>query len=85
MTDDASATKSEDVVPLEEATEQVRRVCERLGLLHYAFAKTLVDEMGDDRGRQVAMNAIKLYSRVIGERAREKARAQASCASPGST
>jgi len=77
MTSDAIEAKREDMVLLEEAKEQVRRVCERLALLHYAFAKTLVDELGDDKGRQMTMNAIKRYSKIVGERVREKVKAQA--------
>jgi len=64
--------KKEDMVTLAEAKEQVRRVCTRLGLLHYAFAKTLVDELGDDKGKQVAMNAIKLYGKIIGGKVAER-------------
>ena len=41
MSNNAEA-KKEEMVTLEDAKEQVRRVCTRLGLLHYAFAKTLV-------------------------------------------
>lgn len=74
MSQDSS--KKEGMVPLEEAREQVRRACVRLALLHYAFARTLVEELGDERGKQMAMNAIKLYSKVIGEGVREKVLAQ---------
>ena len=68
----SSGVNKDDMVPLEEAKEQVARVCTRLGLLHYAFSKTLVETLGDERGRQTAMNAIKLYSTMIGEEARKK-------------
>ena len=76
MTHDASTPMEKETVPLEEAEEQVRKACERLAMLHYAFAKTLVDELGEDRGRQVAMNAIKLYGKLIGEDVRKKVSAQ---------
>ncbi len=82
MTHDAIAANRGDVVPLEEAKEQVRRVCARLGLLHYAFAQTLVDELGENRGRQVAMNAIKLYAIKIGEDVKAKVDAQEQDNSP---
>jgi len=75
MTNDAAASGG-DMVPLEEAKEQVRRVCTRLGLLHYAFARTLIDELGDEKGKQIAMNAIKLYSTIIGKGVREKVAAK---------
>lgn len=74
--------KKEDMVTLMEAKEQVKRVCKRLGLLHYAFARTLVDELGDDKGKQVAMNAIKLYSKIIGGKVGEKVTAKGLDRSP---
>ena len=76
MTSGDSPGKGEQKVALADAREQVRRVCERLALLHYAFAKTLVDELGEEKGRQTAMNAIKLYSKMIGERVRDHVRTQ---------
>jgi len=39
-----------ETVALEEAKEQVRRVCTRLGLLHLSFAKTLVEEQVKRKG-----------------------------------
>jgi hypothetical protein len=82
MTHHDPASKGEKMVTLDEAKEQVRRVCVRLACLHYAFAKTLVDELGDEKGKQMAMNAIKLYSRMIGEEVRDKARAKGLDTSP---
>lgn len=71
-----TAARGGEMVPLEQAKEQVRRVCVRLGLLHYAFAKALIDELGDDKARQLAMNAIKLYATMIGRGVREKVEAK---------
>ena len=56
-----------EMVPLEEAKEQVGRVCRRLGLLHLAFARTLVDELGEEKGRQLILKAIKAYAAMIAE------------------
>ena len=67
---------SGEAVPLEEAKEQVRRVCVRLGLLHLSFARTLVEELGEEKGKELALKAIKDYGRRIGEEARSKATAQ---------
>ena len=60
-------------VPLEEAEEQVRRVCVRLGLLHLSFARTLVKELGEEKGKELIIRAIKEYGRKIGEGAKKKA------------
>lgn len=63
-------------VPLEEAREQVRKVSARLGLLHIAFAKTLVDELGEKKGKELILKAIKDYGVRIGEEARAAAAAK---------
>ena len=76
MTSGVSPGEGEEKVALEDARDQVRKVCERLALLHYAFTRTLVDELGEEKGRRTAMNAIKLYSKMIGERVRDHVRTQ---------
>jgi len=63
-------------VALEEAEEQVKKVCVRLGLLHVAFARTLVEELGEKQGRALILKAIRNYGKIIGERARARTLAQ---------
>ena len=70
------ATTEEEMVTLEDAKEQVRRVCVRLGLLHLSFAKTLVKEVGEKKGKQLILKAIKDFSTRIGEEAKANATAQ---------
>jgi len=65
-----------EMIPLEKAKSEVALVCRRLGLLHLAFALTLVDEFGEARGKQITLKAIKKYSRMIGEKKREVALSQ---------
>ena len=60
-------------VALEEAREQVRRVCLRLGLLHLSYAKTLVEELGEKEGKRLVMKAIKDYGARVGEKTRAQA------------
>ena len=62
MTDNESAAKHETTVLLDEAKDQVRKVCTRLALLHYAFTETLVGELGNEKGKQTAMNAMNTVS-----------------------
>ncbi len=69
-------TTGKESVPLEEAKEQVRKVCVRLALLHLSFAKTLVDELGEEKGRQLILQAIKDYGTRIGEEAKASTNAQ---------
>jgi len=82
MVNRKSVHEKEDMVPLEEAKDQVRKVCVRLALLHYAFTKTLVDELGEEKGKQLSMNAIKLYSGIIGGEVRKRVKAQGLLDSP---
>ena len=66
-------------VPLEVAEEQVAKVCRRLGLLHLCFAKTLVEEFGEERlketvSRHKGLNAEEItkniYNKLIQFRGR---------------
>ncbi len=57
-----------DVIPLEEAERQVSLVCQRLGLLHLAFAEVLARDLGPDKGEKLPARAIKEYSLMIAEK-----------------
>ena len=69
------ATRKETVT-LEEAKQQVRKVCVRLGLLHLSFAKTLVEELGEKKGKELVLKAIKDYGTRIGEEVKANVTAQ---------
>ena len=66
----------EETVSLKDAKEQVRKACVRLGLLHLAFARTLVDELGPEKGKELILKAIKDYGIRIGERGKAKVLAE---------
>jgi len=53
-----------------EAAHEVKLVSRRLGLLHLAFARTIVDELGDEKGKQLILNAIKHYGIMVGNEVR---------------
>jgi predicted hydrocarbon binding protein len=57
-----------DVVTLEEAKEQVGIALTRAALLHLAFSRTLVEELGEQKGKELVMRAIMEYGRRVGER-----------------
>lgn len=61
------------MIPVTEAEEQVALACRRLGLLHLAFAETLVDQLGQEEGKRMTERAIKEYGRMIGEEKRKQA------------
>ena len=69
-------TQKEETVALEDAKEQVRKVCRRLGLLHLSFAKTLIEELGREKGEQLLLKAIKNYGIRIGEEVRARVLAE---------
>ncbi len=63
--------KSEEMVPLSEAENEVKVVTQRLALLHLAYGRTLVDGFGWEKGKQLIMNAIKEYGRRVAERTKQ--------------
>ena len=51
---------AEENVTMKNAREQVARACVRLGLLHLAFAEAIVEELGEEKGRQLILKSISL-------------------------
>lgn len=60
----------------EEATRQVLSIVNRMALLHYSYAKTLIRELGAKKGKEVTRKAIDFYGRQVGKKVREKTRAK---------
>ena len=58
----------EKMVPLSEAENEVKVVTQRLALLHLAYAKTLVEEFGWERGKQLVLDSIKMYGVYVADR-----------------
>jgi len=76
-------TKSEEQsVTLDEAHRAVAKMCRRLGLLHLAFAETMVDALGSEKGIEMTVRAIERYGRYIGEAKQEEARRRGFASSP---
>lgn len=65
-----------DVIPREQAESEVALVVERLALLHLAYAETLFRELGEERGRELAVRAIREYGCKIAAKVREGAEAR---------
>lgn len=61
----------EEMVPLTEAENEVKVVTQRLALMHLSYAKTLVEEFGWERGKQLILDSIKMYGELITERVQE--------------
>ncbi|NIM98563.1 MAG: hypothetical protein GTO24_10925, partial [candidate division Zixibacteria bacterium] len=45
-------------IPVEEALNQIHLALRRTALLYHFFAKTLVDELGEERGKRLIQKAI---------------------------
>ena len=54
-----------------DARHEVELVSRRLGMLHLAFARTLVNELGEEQGRKLTAKAIKAYGEMVGRGVRE--------------
>jgi hypothetical protein len=64
------AERKEEMVPLSEAENEVKVVTQRLALLHLAYAKTLVEEFGWEKGKLLILKAIKEYGVRVADRTR---------------
>ena len=64
-----------DVVPVDEARDAVQNMSRRVALLHLSFARTLVDELGEEKGRELIKKAIWDYGTKVGERSRKRVEA----------
>lgn len=62
-------------IPYDEAREAVLAMARRVALLHMAYSRTLVDELGEERGRTLIERAIRAYGCHIGERTRARVEA----------
>jgi len=56
----------------EEAAKQIKTVSERIALLHLSYAEILTEELGEERGKQLILKAIKQYGTHIGEARRKE-------------
>ncbi len=61
-----------EMIPKEEAVSQLRSMFTRTALIHYAFAKTIIDELGKEKGKELTQKAIRLYGEMVGKKVREK-------------
>jgi hypothetical protein len=64
--------EKKETISREEALSQMKSMITRAALIHYAFAKTLADELGEKEGKKLTRKAIKLYGKIVGKRVKEK-------------
>jgi nitroreductase len=65
-----------------ETRKQVGLAVRRLALLHHAFSATLVEELGEEKGRAVIAKAVEAYGIRIGEEAAARAREKGNLLTP---
>ncbi len=61
-----------EVMPVDEARAQVLTMVERVAMVYYHFATTIIEELGEERGRELISRAIERYGREVGERHRRR-------------
>jgi len=59
-----------EAIPKAEALAQILTSVERLAMLYYHFASTLVAELGEEQGKALIRKAIDAYGTEVGERQR---------------
>jgi len=65
--------KETEQVTKQEALSQIHAALRRAALLYHSFTKTLIDEFGEETGKDIIRKSIDIYGARIGEEAREKA------------
>lgn len=54
--------QDEEVIPAEEAAEERRALARRIGRLYLAFARVLIDKLGEEEAKPAILEAIRDYS-----------------------
>ena len=65
-------SEKEEMISKKEASRQVHSMITRLAWLHYAFARTLIKELGEKKGKDLSKKAVALYGELVGKKAKEK-------------
>ncbi len=66
------AADGNEAIPKAEALAQILTSVERLAMLYYHFASTLVGELGEEQGKALIRKAIDAYGTEVGERQRRR-------------
>ncbi len=65
----------EDAIPTSEAAAQVLTMVERIAMVYYHFAQTIINHLGEEEGRKLIAEAIASYGKEVGERQRQRVEA----------
>ena len=64
--------EKKEMISKDEALSQLKSMITRTALIHYAFTKTIMDELGKEKGKELVKKAIQFYGEMVGKRVREK-------------
>ena len=73
---------NDQYIPKEDAVAQVKLALRRAALIYHYFAETLIDEFGEDRGRELILKAVNAYGEHVGKASRRKAQEKGLTLSP---
>jgi len=68
--------EKKEMISKDEAFHQLKSMITRTALIHYAFTKTIIDELGKEKGKELAKKAIRLYGEMVGKKVRENTLAE---------
>jgi hypothetical protein len=77
-----AVSEKEKMIPLKEAEKEVEITSRRLGLLHLSYAKTIIEEFGEEKGLEIIAKAIKYYGILIGKKTKDEVQAKGFDLSP---
>lgn len=60
------------MISREQAFKEVLSMIRRTALLHYCFSKTLIEELGEERGKELILKAIQSYGEKVGKKVKEE-------------
>jgi hypothetical protein len=60
-----------ELISIDDASKEVNVAVQRLALLHLSYSKTLVEEFGEEKGKQLILNAMKEYGLRIAKRTKQ--------------
>ena len=59
------------MVTVDEAAHEVKLASRRIALLHLAFCRAAIKTLGEDAGRRLVIDAIKIFGTMIGAEVRD--------------
>ena len=74
--------ENEKFVPINEASNALKSIGRRLAIIHLSYARTIINELGEEKGMRIISKAIKDYGVKIGEKTKEEVMKQGLECSP---